>query len=64
MRIVFAKISFVLSVLASLWLTLGILKIVPFMLKIHGETDIRAHASLAVFFLICATWGFWKDDHR
>ena len=50
MRIVFAKISFVLSVLASLWLTLGILKIVPFMLKIHGETDIRAHASLAVFF--------------
>ena len=64
MRIVFAKISFVLSVLASLWLTFGILKIVPFMLKIHGETDIRAHASLAVFFLICATWGFWKDDHR
>lgn len=33
------------------------------MVKIHGETDLRAHASLAVFFLACATWGFWKDDH-
>ena len=33
------------------------------MVKIHGETDLRAHASLAVFFLVCATWGFWKDDH-
>jgi hypothetical protein len=63
MRKVFAKISFVLSVLASLWVILGIFKIVPFMIQIHGETDLRAHASLAVFFLVCATWGFWKDDH-
>lgn len=63
MRKVFAKISFSLSILATLWLFLGLFKIVPFMVKIQGETDLRAHASLAVFFLACATWGFWKDDH-
>jgi small neutral amino acid transporter SnatA (MarC family) len=63
MRKVFAKISFSLSILATLWLFFGLFKIVPFMVKIHGETDLRAHASLAVFFLVCATWGFWKDDH-
>ena len=63
MRKTFGKVSFILAVIASLWLILGMLKIVPFLLKIHGETDLRAHASLAVFFLVCATWGFWKNDH-
>jgi hypothetical protein len=52
MRKIFGKVSFILAVIASLWLILGMLKIVPFLLEIHGETDLRAHASLAVFFLI------------
>ena len=63
MRKTFGKVSFTLSVIASLWLILGMLKIVPFLLEIQGETDVRAHASLAVFFLVCSAWGFWKNDH-
>jgi len=63
MRKTFGKICFVISILASIWLILGMLNIIPLLIKIHGETDIRAHASLAVFFLICAAWGFWKQDH-
>ena len=39
MRKTFGKVSFTLSVIASLWLILGMLKIVPFLLEIHGETD-------------------------
>lgn len=64
MRIIFAKVNFSLSILAMLWLFFGLLEIVPFIIKIQGETDARAHASLAVFLLACATWGFWKVDHQ
>jgi hypothetical protein len=63
MRKTFGKVCFVLSIIASLWLILGMLNVIPFLLVIHGETDVRAHASLAVFFLICSAWGFWKSDH-
>jgi len=55
-------IALFLASLAVTWLLLGMLNIVPFLIELPQETSIRAHASLAVIFLLIGSWAFWNED--
>jgi hypothetical protein len=55
----FAAFSFALVFVV--WLPLGILGVIPFVLEIAGETRLRVHASASVLCLLIAAWGFWDD---
>ena len=55
-------VAIFLSILAVIWLLLGMIDIVPFLIELPQETSIRAHASLAVIFLLVASWAFWNED--
>lgn len=52
--------AFALALLCIVWLPLGVLNIVPFVLQIPGEPSVRAHASVAIGCLLVAAWGFWE----
>jgi hypothetical protein len=56
------KIELFLSLLSVLWLLLGMFNIVPLLIELPNETNIRAHASLAVILLLIASWAFWNED--
>ncbi|MFL2980229.1 MAG: hypothetical protein ACJZ18_00610 [Methylophilaceae bacterium] len=56
------KVALFLATLAVIWLLLGMFKIVPFLIELPEETSIRAHASVAVIFLLIASWAFWNED--
>jgi len=56
------KVALFLATLSVIWLLLGMFKIVPFLIELPEETSIRAHASLAVIFLLIASWAFWNED--
>jgi hypothetical protein len=56
------KVALFLSMLAVIWLLLGMVNIVPFLIELPQETSIRAHASLAVILLLVASWAFWNED--
>ena len=56
------KIALFLSLLSVLWLLLGMFNIVPLLIELPNETNIRAHASLAVILLLIASWAFWNED--
>jgi hypothetical protein len=56
------KVALVLAALAVIWLILGMLNMVPFLIELPQETSIRAHASLAVIFLLIGSWAFWNED--
>ena len=56
------KTALVLAALAVIWLILGMLNMVPFLIELPQETSIRAHASLAVIFLLIGSWAFWNED--
>jgi hypothetical protein len=56
------KVAIFLSILAVIWLLLGMIDIVPFLIELPQETSIRAHASLAVILLLVASWAFWNED--
>ena len=56
------KVALSLSILAVIWLLLGMVNIVPFLIELPQETSIRAHASLAVILLLVASWAFWNED--
>jgi len=56
------KVALFLASLAVLWLLLGMANIVPFLIELPRETSIRAHASLAVIFLLIGSWAFWNED--
>ena len=56
------KVALVLGFLALIWLLLGMINIVPFLIELPQETSIRAHASLAVIFLLIGSWAFWNED--
>jgi len=56
------KAALVLGSLAIIWLILGMLNVVPFLIELPQETSIRAHASLAVIFLLIGSWAFWNED--
>ena len=56
------KVALVLGFLALIWLLLGMINVVPFLIELEQETSIRAHASLAVIFLLIGSWAFWNED--
>jgi len=56
------KTALVLAALAVIWLILGMLNMVPFLIELPQETSTRAHASLAVIFLLIGSWAFWNED--
>tara|TARA_B110000091_G_scaffold28430_1_gene28382 strand:- start:156 stop:344 length:189 start_codon:yes stop_codon:yes gene_type:complete len=56
------KVALFLASLAVLWLLLGMANIVPFLIELPQETSIRAHASLAVIFLLIGSAAFWNED--
>ena len=56
------KVSLFLASLAVIWLLLGMVNIVPFLIELPQETTIRAHASVAVVLLLIGSWAFWNED--
>lgn len=56
------QVAIFLAILAVIWLLLGMVNIVPFLIELPQETSIRAHASLAVILLLIASWAFWNED--
>ena len=52
------QVSLVLAFIAVVWLVLGMLNIVPLWI----ELSVRAHASVAVIFLLIGSWAFWNND--
>ena len=56
------KVALFLSLLSILWLLLGMFNIVPLLIELPNETNIRAHASLAVILLLIGSWAFWNED--
>ena len=56
------KAALFLATLAVIWLLLGMVNIIPFLIELPQETSIRAHASLAVILLMIASWAFWNED--
>jgi len=52
------KAALVLGSLVVIWLILGMINIVPFLIELPQETSIGAHASLAVIFLLIGSWSF------
>jgi len=56
------KVAIFLAILAVIWLLLGMIDVVPFLIELPQETSIRAHASLAVILLLIASWAFWNED--
>ncbi|MGY8874581.1 MAG: hypothetical protein ACKVJB_06700 [Gammaproteobacteria bacterium] len=56
------KAALFLAALAVIWLILGMINLVPFLIELPQETSIRAHASLAVIFLLIGSWAFWNED--
>ena len=62
MKIIIGKAALFLASLAVIWLFLGMINIVPFLIELPQETTIRAHASIAVIFLLIGSWAFWNED--
>jgi hypothetical protein len=62
MRKKIGKAALFLATLAVIWLLLGMVNIIPFLIELPQETSIRAHASLAVILLLIASWAFWNED--
>jgi len=56
------KVALILGFLSVIWLILGMINVVPFLIELPQETSIRAHASLAVIFLLIGSWAFWNED--
>ena len=56
------KVALFLASLAVIWLLLGMVNVVPFLISLPQETTIRAHASIAVIFLLIGSWAFWNED--
>ena len=52
-------IAFTLAVVLVAWLPLGMLHVVPFVLTLPGESDLRVHAAAAVGSQMIVAWGFW-----
>ena len=62
MKIIIGKAALFLASLAVIWLLLGMVNIVPFLIELPQETTIRAHASIAVIFLLIGSWAFWNEN--
>ena len=62
MKRIIGKAALVLGIFSLIWLLLGMINVVPFLIELEQETSIRAHASLAVVFLLIGSWAFWNED--
>ncbi len=56
------KVALFLGSLSLIWLILGMINVVPFLLELPQETSLRAHASLSVILLLIGSWAFWNED--
>ena len=56
------KAALGLGLLSVIWLILGMFNVLPLLIELPQETSIRAHASLAVIFLLIGSWAFWNED--
>ena len=56
------KAALFLAALAVIWLILGMFNVLPLLIELPQETSIRAHASLAVIFLLIGSAAFWNED--
>ena len=59
LRLKIGTIAAIGAAILVLWLPLGIVGLVPFVLTIPGESALRSHAGLAVGSLMIAAWGYW-----
>ena len=62
MKIIIGKVALFFASLAVIWLLLGMVNIVPFLIELPQETSVRAHASIAVIFLLIGSWAFWNEN--
>ena len=62
MRKKIGVLALALASFAVVWLLLGMANIVPFLIELPQETNIRAHASVAVLLLLIGSWAFWNED--
>ncbi|MBT3778091.1 MAG: hypothetical protein HOF83_08615 [Pelagibacteraceae bacterium] len=67
MKKIIGKLALAVSFLTIVWLVLGMIMLGIYdvdllVFKIPGTTEIRSHATLAVIFLLVASWAFWKED--
>ena len=67
MKKLIGKLALAVSFITIVWLVVGMLMLGLYdinllIFKIPGTTEIRSHATLAVIFLLIASWAFWKED--
>ena len=53
-------ISFAIALALAGWLLLGMMDVVPLVLKFPGESTVRSHAGASVLLLMLAAWGYWE----
>ncbi len=56
------RVAIVLAAVFIVWLPAGLLDIVPFVLRLPGESGLRSHAGAAVSCLLLAAWAYWNDE--
>ena len=59
-RLTFARFALSIALMFVVWLPLGILDVVPFVLSLPGESSLRVHTAAAVLCLMIAAWAFWE----
>ena len=67
MKKLIGKLAMAVSFITIVWLVVGMLMLGLYdinllIFKIPGTTEIRSHATLAVIFLLIASWAFWKEE--
>ncbi|MEJ6558341.1 MAG: hypothetical protein QNL23_01145 [Candidatus Thioglobus sp.] len=56
------KAALFLALLSVIWLLLGMANVVPLLIELPNESSVRAHASIAVIFLLIGSWAFWNEE--
>ena len=56
------KAALFLALLSVIWLLLGMANVVPLLIELPNESSVRAHASIAVIFLLIGSWAFWDEE--
>ena len=67
MKKLIGKLALAVSFITIVWLVVGMIMLRIYdidllIFKIPGTTEIRSHATLAVIFLLIASWAFWKEE--
>ncbi|MDC0390293.1 hypothetical protein OAM64_01755 [Candidatus Thioglobus sp.] len=56
------KAALFLALLSVIWLLLGMANVAPLLIELPNESSVRAHASIAVIFLLIGSWAFWNEE--